>query len=105
MRFGLTENEVANYAKEIVVSNAPRDTGNLADVAIKMEQIGEGLYVIKVDQNIAPYMKYTEESWANFAYPLQGKQNPNEGWFKRSAKIVALSLANLLGGELITNKE
>ena len=67
---------------------APKDTGNLAYNAIKKEILGEGHYIIYVDEEVAPYMKYTEENWGQFAPPLQGKQNPNEGWFNRACDII-----------------
>lgn len=85
-----------NKAVEKLRDLAPKDTRNLADNAIKKEKIGEGKYRIYVDEEVAPYMKYTEENWNNFDPPLQGKQNPNEGWFDRAIKYIFSLIASEL---------
>lgn len=58
---------------------APKDTGNLAFNAIKGEWSDENTYHIYVDENIAPYMVYTNEPWISSYW--RGKQNPNEHWW------------------------
>lgn len=48
-----------------------------------------------VDENIAPYMKFTNEPWEH------GK-NPNEGWFDRAAQTIAEHIARSTKGDLFT---
>ena len=90
--------ELMNILLNIFREEAPKDTGNLAYAAIRLEERGSGIYAIVADENIAPYMKYTNENWSNFAYPLQGKKNPNEHWFDKTVQIAINMLATLLGG-------
>ena len=75
-------------------------TGNLAFNAVKSENESPGVWVLYVDESIAPYMKYTNENWDQFRPPLHGKQNPNEGWFDRIAKEVLELVATRLGGRI-----
>lgn len=87
----------------------PYDTGNLSE-SIKVEREGNtfAIYVNVGNEDTrrghaegeAPYMKYTNEPWSNFAPPLRGKENPNEGWWERYADFVAHKIAELLGGTL-----
>ncbi len=77
-----------------------KSTGNLAFNATKFNYLGNNVWEIIVDENIAPYMKYTNESWSNFKPPLQGKQNPNEGWFERMAADLAEIVRRNLGGRI-----
>ena len=79
---------------------APYDTGNLAENAIKREYLGDGKWRIIVDESVAPYMKYTNESWDNFAPPLQGKKNPNEGWWHVACQEAMRTVANRLKGTI-----
>lgn len=57
---------------------APKDTGNLANNAIKYEFIGNTCKIY-VDEAIAPYMPFTNEPWISPKW--NGKKNPNEKWF------------------------
>lgn len=102
----MTKTEAQIQAKIIRLTNsvlrrgAPKDTGNLAYNSIRISKTGRNSWVIYVDENIAPYMKYTNENWNNFRPPLQGKKNPNEKWWDRSSKIFLNRLARELGGKL-----
>lgn len=91
---------------------APKDTGNLAYNAIRFEWVNPRLCRIYVDEEIAPYMKYTNEPW-DIKIIEQGTfrkgetrtvvrtwQNPNEGWFDRSYDTLAAFLAGTVKGEL-----
>lgn len=78
-------------------NRTPIDTGNLRFNALQMN-VRKTLARIYVDEKIAPYMKYTNENWNNFRPPLYGKQNPNEGWWDRTAEDAVHLLATLLGG-------
>ncbi len=94
----MTSNEFAALCKEcesILRMNAPYKTGNLRFNAIKLEMTDANTCVLYVDENIAPYMPYTNEPWIN----RQGK-NPNEGWFDRAVEKIAWHIAMRTGGIL-----
>ena len=78
---------------------APYDTGNLHDFGIKTE-IGINEAHLYVDEKVAPYMKYTNEPWYNFAPPLFGKENPNEFWFDDAALGAIVYIEDLTRGTL-----
>ena len=76
-------------------------TGNLMENGVKpFEYQGNGVWIMEIDEDVAPYMKYTEEDWSMFAPPLQGKTNPNEHWFERVVGEVAEIINTELGGQL-----
>ena len=79
---------------------SPYDTGNLRNQGVKYVVHSQGELRIYIDENEAPYMKYTNEPWDRFAPPLRGKKNPNQGWWGKAAEAVARSLARDLGGEI-----
>lgn len=84
---------------------APIDTGNLRYNAIRYEFVDEKTCKIYVDESIAPYMKYTNESWDNFAPPLQGKKNPNEKWWENKAlPSVVRAIEELLADKFIKSE-
>lgn len=78
--------------EQILRNAAPYKTGNLRYNAIKIEFVGDTCRLY-VDEKIAPYMKYTNEPWAN------GK-NPNEEWFDRAAQKIAQHIAQRTKGDL-----
>ena len=80
---------------------APKDTGNLAYNAIRLEFVSTKEARIYVDEAIAPYMPYTNEPWLSPRW--NGKKNPNEGWFDRASEIIAEEINAALGGELHVN--
>lgn len=84
--------KLCRKCQDLVISLAPRDTGNLAFNSIKLEIIGDTCRIY-VDENQAPYMKYTNEPW-------QRGTNPNEGWFERAVKQVAELIAASTKGVL-----
>ena len=90
---------------------APRDTGNLADKALKCEwqtdrrDNWQRKFVIWVDTSgstrrrtpgKAPYMPFVNEPWISKFWG--GRQNPNEGWWNRAAEFVYLYINKHLGG-------
>lgn len=80
-----------------VYNAAPKDTKNLAVNALKMEETPDG-YVIYIDEDIAPYMPYTNEPWISPRWG--GKQNPNEFWFDNVAEEIVKSIATMLQGKM-----
>lgn len=80
-------------ACEQVRAYAPKRTGNLAYNAVKVEQTNEGEWTIFVDEEIAPYMVFTNEPWGKGT-------NPNEGWFDRVAEVVAETIQARLGADI-----
>ena len=97
---------------DIVRNMAPVDTGNLRYNAIQFEMLDETTFEIFVDESIAPYMPYTNEVWrqkiikmGNFVpgeviERMRTWRNPNEGWFDRAARLVALFVAQKVGGTI-----
>lgn len=83
-----------------VRKRAPYDTGNLSNNGVRYEWTDKETFVIYVDENIAPYMKYTNESWDLFQPPLHGKKNKNEQWWQDATKIVAEYLTKRLKGKI-----
>ncbi len=73
-------------------------TGNMAFNASKLVGESNGVMKIYVDENIAPYVPYTVEKWISPFW--RGKKNPNEGWFKRTAELVARSISRTYHGTL-----
>lgn len=68
---------------ELVKNSSPIDTGNLRHNAIRYEFIDKNTFKIYVDENIAPYMPFTNEPWLSPRW--NGKQNPNEAWWQNKA--------------------
>lgn len=78
----MTDADFRKLCNEIVDElrrQAPRRTGNLADNAIRFEFVGNTCNIY-VDEEIAPYMPYTNEKWLSPKW--NGKQNPNEAWWQ-----------------------
>lgn len=78
-------------------------TGNMAYNASKIVYPDSDTAIIYVDENIAPYVPYTNEEWISPKW--KGKKNPNQGWFERAVEVVAKSLAKESGGKLIKKTE
>lgn len=83
-----------HYLKTLV----PKHTGNMRYNATKIENLGGGKWRLYVDENIAPYVPYTNEPWISPKW--NGKQNPNEGWFERATHLVANYISSALQGSL-----
>lgn len=87
----MTEQEfqkLCELVKDEIYKKAPKDTGNLAHNALRIEYVTPNKCRIYIDQNIAPYMPYTNEKWISPKW--NGKKNPNEGWWQ-GAVIEAVS--------------
>lgn len=76
----------------------PWDTGNMATNALKYEIIGNELHIY-VDEEIAPYVPFTNEPWVSPKW--NGKTNPNEGWWEEWCATFKNRLATKLKGELL----
>lgn len=98
--------------ESILRARAPYKTGNLRYNAIKLEMIDAHTCRLYVDEDIAPYMKYTNEPWEEKEIPMgnfkEGEtttrmrtwKNPNEGWFDKAAEEIAQHIARRTRGEL-----
>ena len=73
-------------------------TGNMALNASHIKHPDEKTAIIYVDENIAPYVYYTNEPWESPFW--KGKKNPNEGWFEKAADRVANILSQRLKGNI-----
>ena len=72
-------------------------TGNLAFNALHYEVRGRRL-VVYVNEDIAPYVPYTNEPWISPRW--HGKKNPNEGWWNRFAQELILRVTINLKGDI-----
>lgn len=99
---------------------APRDTGNLADVATSLQIVGPYECRIVISAEKAPYAVYTNVNWGQTSpvilnsqkhpdwngkksSPLWNdaktpKQNPNEGWIDMAVFRIAEGIATKFGG-------
>lgn len=88
---------------QAITIETPFDTGNLRWNGLNLDRTASG-WRIWVDADdpkaVAFYMKYTNEDWNNFAPPLFGKVNPNQGWWNRQAVEFVHRLAEELHGEV-----
>lgn len=91
-----------NKAHMILQAASPYDTGNLRYNAIKLESIGKNEWKLYIDENIAPYAKYTNEPWIKprGKYKQNVPHNPNEGWFDEEIRYILLYLEIMLNGKL-----
>lgn len=88
----------ANDFVKIIKKLAPYRTGNLRNNSVQFffEDGKIKKAVIYVNEDIAPYMPFTNEPWT--ASRWNGKQNPNEGWWDDSIEIAIRKLCNKFGG-------
>ena len=82
---------------EITRKQAPEDTGNLSENALKLVWIDQNTARIYIDEEIAPYMPYTNEPWVSSWW--RGKQNPNLYWFDKMAQIAKMMIESATGVE------
>ena len=75
---------------------APKDTGNLAYNGVRLVFVSKKEALLYIDETVAPYMPYTNEPWLSPRW--NGKKNPNEGWFDRSAEAIAEMMKDMTKG-------
>lgn len=85
----------------------PIDTGNLRYNAFKIsfEQGGKACR-FWIDEDIAPYMVYTNESWVSDFW--HGRKNPNEGWWQKTISYAQRLIEQALqeqGNAIAYNKD
>ena len=83
----MTEHDFIAVCQECVAeikARAPIDTGNLRYNAIQYEYLGDFKFAIYVNEDIAPYVYYTNEPWV--ADRWQGAKNPNEAWWQNAVR-------------------
>ena len=81
----MTYNEFVNLCIDmlsIIKETCPIDTGNLRYNAIKFKFINSRKIEIWVNEDIAPYMVYTNEPWLSSKW--KGATNPNESWWQNA---------------------
>jgi hypothetical protein len=96
----MTADKFKSFCEEFLTelkAIAPYDTGNLSKNAIRIEWISEDECNIYVDQDIAPYMVFTNEHWISPKW--RGKQNPNEDWWNYGVMLIASELAGKYQGK------
>lgn len=90
--------DLCSFSLMYMKQPAPRESGNLEDNAILLNMPSVQKGVIFVDQNIAPYMPYTNEIWLSPRW--RGAKNPNEEWWNYDCEITIKKIADMLGGEI-----
>ena len=91
------ENDVPRRPTAVLKHPEAPVTGNLKYNALKVLKVPDGVYLY-VNENIAPYMPYTNEKWISPRW--KGAQNPNEHWWEHMANKFIIDLARELGGEI-----
>lgn len=95
--------EAVKWAREKIVPNPNTrykpggSTGNLAYNALQYAWEGTTFH-IWIDEEIAPYMVYTNEPWISPRW--NGKKNPNEGWWDRLYEDISKRIAQNLNGTI-----
>lgn len=92
--------KLAAYMPALVNSlrnGTPIKTGNLRYNAVQVESLNYGVWRIFVNEDIAPYMPYTNEPWTSPRW--NGAKNPNEGWWQRETERILTELSGYMSGE------
>lgn len=87
-------NEIRNHLAPNPNTRYITSTGNLAFNALKysITQLDNGYDLhIWVDEEIAPYMVFTNEPWLHERW--HGRSNPNEGWWQRINQYIRDQIA------------
>lgn len=91
-------------AQDIILAHlrvyCPVRTGNLAAT---ITPDNNSLVITIGDENVQ-YAPYTNESWDNFAPPLKGHKNPNEGWINKALDAALPIVDKFLAGS-VTEEE
>ena len=77
---------------------APKDTGNLALNAIRKAYDDNGMPLIVIGGEVAPYAVFTNEPWIDDKW--NGRQNPNQGWVQRAIEECVPTLQMMLSGSM-----
>ena len=89
---------------EEIKAISPIDTGNLRHNAIRFEMIDSKTFRIYVDEEIAPYMPFTNEPWLSPRW--HGKQNPNELWWdEKAVNTVIDGIRRRLGERIVSERD
>lgn len=83
-------------AFQIFRAIVPIDTGNMRYNATQFYSTGMRSVTIRVDGTVAPYALYTNAPWISPRW--HGKKNPNEGWVEGGLELIAMHIAQQLGG-------
>ena len=94
----ITFHNFVNDFVRILRERSPIDTGNLRFNAIQYAfENGEMQQaVIFVEEDIVPYMPYTNEPWISPKW--NGKKNPNEKWFNEAVEYAIKTLSAKYNG-------
>lgn len=77
----------------------PIDTGNLRYNSFKVNRKSRNTWEVYIDDSIAPYAVDVNEKWVSPVWG--GKQNPNEGFFKKVFEFIAVQTQRTLGGQML----
>lgn len=91
-------NEIYIDVFKQITGRVPRDTGNLQMNGIEIQFPEPKTCVISINEEIAPYVFFTNEKWISPKW--NGKQNPNEAWWQRIIAYFMEEFAKRLNGVL-----
>lgn len=97
----MTDSDFANMCEQALLelrTRAPKRTGNLAFNGVRLVFVSKKEALLYVDEAVAPYMPFTNEPWLSPYW--NGKKNPNEGWFDRSAEAIAEMISSIAKGNI-----
>lgn len=99
----MTKRQQVELAIKDAVSAArmliPKDTGNLRFNSFKMRREDRNTWVVYIDDEVAPYAVYVNEKWISPRW--NGKENPNEGFWKKVFEFIAVRIKRLVGGQIL----
>ncbi len=75
------------------------DTGNLRYNSFKIDHKSKNTWVVYIDDKVAPYAPYVNEPWISPKW--HGKQNPNEGFWKKVFEFIAVQISAMCGGRML----
>lgn len=91
--------KICKKAFRKIKDSSPIDTGNLRFNAIEIKFINNTTVEIKVNEEIAPYMVYTNEKWISPKW--NGRKNPNEQWWNNVIEEFVSELQAELGATVV----
>ena len=77
----------------------PIDTGNLRWDSFNMRRQDKDTWIVYIDDEVAPYAPYVNEKWVSPKW--NGKQNPNEGIFKKVFEFIGARINRIVGGQIL----
>ena len=91
--------DVINFGVGYVRARTPYRTGNLSRNATRAKMDSPTVGEIYMDLIVGPYMPYVNEVWLSPRW--NGKKNPNENYWNKTAEALVYEIADYIGGEVV----